>query len=166
MAKNLHELLPEQLSRDYILREILDYIDDFHHDYPKVDIPVLKHSILEKVINHEFDPEVQIRGFLRAFRHTRIFKDAFGELDKQIQAQIKAFMDGQGKDTVVKPHGFKMRPSPQAKHHFSLLDFVRGIIAKVDRVKDFLLPDGDQKAKDLPLIHEDAAATKLMEVII
>lgn len=181
MAKNLHELPREELSRDYILREILERIDDFHHDFPNVDTGVLKKSVLEKVIDREFDPNVQIRGFLRAFRRTRIFKEAFDALDKPIQAQIKAFMDGQDPDTVVQPLGFTLPPSPQAKHHFSLLDFVRrsngkrrfslldfakAIIAKADQLKDFFRPDGDKKVKNLPLVYEDAAATKLMEVII
>ena len=40
----------------------------------------LKQEVLKPVLADHFNPETQIRGFLKAFRHTLAYKAAFEEI--------------------------------------------------------------------------------------
>ena len=89
------------LVRDAILRSMLQNISDYHKRESSVKVDVLKESVLQKVIDApdpnkpdvNFDPEVQLRGFLRAFVETAAFSTKIKLLDDVTQAQIRAFID-------------------------------------------------------------------------
>lgn len=165
-------LPPERLERTNILQQILEHIEDFKDQFPKVDYAALKRDVLEPVIKEQFDPEVQIRGFLRTFQNTEIFKDAFEQIkNSELQAQINAFIQGSSAKDVVGKAGFQVSAhrSPTIKHHFSLLQrlkklLLRGIEAKED-VKEALHPKiMKANLEDLPIIYEDVNEKKIMEV--
>ena len=90
-----------ELVRDTILRSMLQNISDYHKREPSVKVDVLKESVLQKVIDApdptkpdvNFDPEVQLRGFLRAFAETAAFSTKIKLLDDVTQTQIRAFLD-------------------------------------------------------------------------
>ncbi len=89
------------LVKDAILRSMLQNISDYHKREPSVKVDVLKESVLQKVIDApdpnkpdvNFDPEVQLRGFLQAFADTAAFSTKMKLLDNVTQAQIGAFID-------------------------------------------------------------------------
>ena len=115
MAKTPEVPGVNQLERDAILRSMLHSISDYHKKEPSVKVDVLKESVLQKVIDAPdpnkpdvtFDPEVQLRGFLRAFAETTAFSTKIKVLDDVTQAQICAFRDDKNwKKTVER--GFKL----------------------------------------------------------
>ena len=90
-----------QLARDNILQSMLDHVSECQKKNPHVKIDILKESVLQKVIDApkdsndtQFDPEVQLRGFLLTFEDTPAFKAEFNILDDVTQKQISAFKDG------------------------------------------------------------------------
>ena len=90
-----------QLARDNILQSMLDHVSESQKKNPHVKIDILKQSVLQKVIDApkdsndtEFDPEVQLRGFLLTFEDTPAFKAEFNILDDVTKKQISAFKDG------------------------------------------------------------------------
>src|SRR2546423_9193503 len=113
------------LERNHILQEILDHIEDFGDGFNLVDYDALKRDVLIPVLQENFDPEVQIRGFLKAFRHTQTFQDAFTRIQSPVlKKQITTFIEGKSTEDVVAQHGFEVSsyPSAPVKHHFSLLE--------------------------------------------
>jgi len=58
------------LERTHILKEILVKVDTYAKEYNLIDYSALKDEVLRPVLKEHFDPEAQIRGFLRTFRHT------------------------------------------------------------------------------------------------
>lgn len=64
----------DHLERTFILKEILDHIDEYATENTGVDCLPLKDEVLKPVLADDFDPETQIRGFLRTFQHTSAYK--------------------------------------------------------------------------------------------
>lgn len=64
----------EHLERTSILKEILDHVDEYASEYNKIDYAPLKDEVLKPVLADDFEPETQIRGFLRTFQHTLAYK--------------------------------------------------------------------------------------------
>ena len=88
------------LARDAILQSMLDHVSEYENKYPTINFDVLKRSVLKKVIDAprndndtEFNPEVQLRGFLQTFEDTPAFKAEFTILDDVTKKQISAFKD-------------------------------------------------------------------------
>ena len=104
-----------ELVRDTILRSMLQDISDYHKREPSVKVDVLKESVLQKVIDApdpnkpdvNFDPEVQLRGFLRAFAETAAFSTKIKLLDDVTQTQIRAFLDNKDWKKTVEG-GFRL----------------------------------------------------------
>ena len=101
------------LARDAILQSMLDHISEYENKYPLVKIDALKASVLKKVIDApqtdndtEFDPEVQLRGFLQTFEDTPTFKAEFNILDDATKEQISAFKDSTDWKKTIE-HGFR-----------------------------------------------------------
>ena len=98
MAKTLVVPPTSNLARDAILQSMFDHVSEYHKKYPLIKIDVLKEKVLRQVIdapksdnNIEFNPEVQLRGFLEAFEDTPAFKAQFDILDDATKGQISAF---------------------------------------------------------------------------
>ena len=94
---------------------MLQNISDYHKREPSVKVDVLKESVLQKVIDApdpnkpdvNFDPEVQLRGFLRAFAGTAAFSTKIRLLDDVTQTQIRAFLDNKDWKKTVEG-GFRL----------------------------------------------------------
>lgn len=90
----------EGLQRDNILQEILDNIDSYVHGFEGINLAPLKHDVLKKVLEGEFNPEIQIRGLLKTFHHTHEFKAALDQIHSgDLKNKITKFIEG---DTKVK----------------------------------------------------------------
>ena len=86
------------LARDAILQSMLDHVLEYDKKYPLVQIDVLKDLVIKEVIDapknkSRFDPNVQLRGFLKTFEDTPAFKSQFDILDDATKGQIRAFKD-------------------------------------------------------------------------
>jgi hypothetical protein len=127
-TKKLDSLLPqppkENLVSHFILGEIIDHISLIHDDFPEVDIPLLKRHLWD-IRNKNVEPEGHLRGFLRVFKETKVFKDAFDELDDCMKVQLSTFIAGGGEEVIMaagrKGNQFHLPPSPAVKHHFRAL---------------------------------------------
>ena len=93
---------PEALQRNAILQSMLDNISSYEKDFPKVKVDVLKEKVLQKVLvaprtdNEEnFDPEVQLRGFLQTFEDLPAYAEQFKVLDTRTKQQISTFKDNE-----------------------------------------------------------------------
>jgi len=181
-ANGTQHSVAERLQRDYILHDILENVDRYSKEYDKVDYEPLKNDVIKKVLDEDFDPEVQIRGFLKAFRHTPAYKAAFAKIESdQLKNQINSFIEGSSPEEIVGDKGFHptKHPSPPTKHHFSLLSALKKLVSSGLEIKEFLedgkahvkefLEDGEHVSpkhylKDVPVLYEDKADTKVMEV--
>ena len=92
----------EALQRNAILKSMLANISSYEKDYPKVKVDVLKNDVLEKVLQAprtdndvDFDPEVQLRGFLRTFEDLPAYAEQFKVLDPRTKQQISTFKDNE-----------------------------------------------------------------------
>lgn len=86
------------LARDAILQSMLDHVAEYGKKYPLVKIDILKDLVIKEVIDapknkSRFDPNVQLRGFLKTFEDTPAFKSQFDILDDATKGQIIAFKD-------------------------------------------------------------------------
>jgi hypothetical protein len=158
------------LERTHILKEILDHVDEYSRDFDKVDYAALKHDVLQPVLAEHFDPETQIRGFLKTFRHTLVYKAAFARIaSPELRQQIDDFIDGKHAKDVLDGKQFHLvsHRSPPVIHHFSLLEelkkLVIGGIELKTAIKDIFHPK-HRHVKDLPILYEDAAETEVVEV--
>jgi hypothetical protein len=163
-------LRSELLERTHILKEILSHVDDYSREYDKIDYSSLKNEVLKPVLAETFDPETQIRGFLKTFRHTLVYKAAFSKIDNQeLKDRINAFIDGKGAKDVVGADGFHVasHASPPVHHHFSLLSELKKLVLSAielkEAVKDVLHPQ-HKHVKDLPVVFEDLSDTRVVEV--
>lgn len=158
------------LERTHILEEILDHVDGYSHEFDKVDFSALKEEVLKPIIAEKFDPETQIRGFLRTFKHTLAYKAAFSKIPSQeLRQQIDDFIDGQNAKAILDGKGFQLHSykSPPVVHHFSLLEelkrlLVGGLDVKA-AIKDAFHPK-HKHVKALPILYEDAGKTQVVEV--
>ena len=100
----------EELQRNAILESMLANISSYEKKFPKVKVDVLKDDVLEKVLiapkpenEEKFDPEVQLRGFLRAFEDLPAYAEQFNILDPRTKQQISTFKDNEKnwKDTDI-----------------------------------------------------------------
>ena len=168
----------ENLSSHFILGEIIDHISTLQEEFPRVKIPLLK-SHLWSIRNKDVNPETHLRGFLRVFEDTDVFKAAFEELDDGMKRQIKVFIAGGSEDQILAAgtqHGaFALPPSPPVKHHFkNLIEKVEGFFHKDKRVvngdmngvvEDPVKPLSQVTPHEgFPKIYEDKAETRTMEV--
>jgi hypothetical protein len=171
----------ENLISHFILGEIIDHIDVLQEEFPHVDIPRLKTHLWD-IRNKNVKPEPHLRGFLKVFEKTDVFKEAFEELDDGMKRQLKVFIAGGSGDQVLHAGtqhdgAFALPPSPPVKDHFKAL---------VEKVEKFFhkektngVPNGmtngvvDGAVKPLsrvtphegfPKIYEDKAETKTMKV--
>ncbi|KAF7502144.1 hypothetical protein GJ744_006980 [Endocarpon pusillum] len=153
----------KELNNRFILGQIIDHVKELVEDFPGVDISELRKQLVN-VQDHRFEPETQIRGFLRAFRHTPVFSHAFEELSDRTKSQLEAFMEGKSAEDVI-GHAkfFYPAPSPAVKHHFRLLDFFKSL-KKRSGPGEETDTAALAKAQGLPIIYEDKARTKIMEV--
>jgi len=160
------------LERNNILQQILDHITDFQDQFTTVNYDALKKDVLLPVIQGHFDPEVQIRGFLKTFEDTPAFKAAFKEIKSpELQSHILAFIAGGKSQDVVAQTGFQVsgHPSGPVKHHFSLLAALKKLVVGglhlKDAIHDALHADAiESHLKDLPIVYEDDGKSKAMEV--
>jgi hypothetical protein len=174
IAPNIRAPSTALLERNNILQQILEHVSDFQDQFPTVDYEALKRDVLLPVLQARFDPEVQIRGFLRTFEHTPAFQTAFQEIKSpELQSQILAFIAGGKSQEVVAQNGFRVltHPSGPVKHHFSLLTELKKIVLKglhlKDTIHDAFHADAiDSHLKNLPIVYEDDANKKVMEVSI
>lgn len=158
------------LERTHILHEILDHVDEYSREFNKVDYSALKDEVLKPVIAEHFDPETQIRGFLKTFRHTLAYKAAFAKINSpELRQQIDEFVEGKNAKQVVEHKGFHVgsHESPGVTHHFSLLEelkklLVDGLEIKTV-IKDIFHPK-HKHVKNLPILYEDASETQVVEV--
>ena len=187
-----HATTCEGLQRDNILQEILDNINSYAHGFEGVNLAPLKHDVLQKVLNGEFNPEVQIRGLLKTFHHTHEFKAALDQIKSHdLRTKITCFIEGDAANDVVHESGFNpvQHPSPSTVHHFSLLETLKKLVEKAESVTheveedvhDALRSDSPDSAeifqavleqehskhfKNLPLLFEDENERDYMNVII
>ncbi|ORY15953.1 hypothetical protein BCR34DRAFT_557894 [Clohesyomyces aquaticus] len=140
------------LERDHILQEIFDHVEDYAGEYNKVDYSALKNEVLKPVIAEEFNPETQIRGFLRTFQHTLAYKAAFSKIQSsELKDQIHDFIEGKGAKDVIGDKEFHLgsHKSPPVVHHFSLLEELKKLVVNSLELK--------------AAIKDDAAGTKVVE---
>jgi len=133
----------DKLNGHWILGEILDHISEFVDDFPNIDFNHLN-TLISDVRDHKADTETQLRLFLKVFRKTKKYKQAFKLLDPQVRQQIDNFIES-GSASEVTKSGFEVLPSPAAIHHFKSLKSIF-------------------KWEHAPKIYEDKARTKVMEV--
>ncbi|KAF2478349.1 uncharacterized protein BDR25DRAFT_330802 [Lindgomyces ingoldianus] len=157
------------LERDHILQEILEHVEEYSGEYDKVDYSALKNDVLKPVIAEEFNPETQIRGFLKAFQHTLVYKTAFAKIQSpELKDQISDFIEGKQAKEVVGDKEFHLvsHKSPPVVHHFSLLEELKKLVINglewKAAVKDVFHPK-HKHVKSLPILYEDAADTKVVE---
>lgn len=138
-TKKLDTLLPKppqhNLVSHFILGEIIDHIDLIHPDFPEVDVPLLKKHLWD-IRNTKVDPQVHLRGFLKVFQKTKVYTDAYKELDDGMKIQLETFIAGGGEQIVMAAGGkgnvFHLPPSPPVKHHFK--EMVKKIEEEVEKV--------------------------------
>ena len=162
-----HPQLPtppaEKLNPHFILGEIRDYIRDFSDLFPFVDLDILFDQATA-VRRKNVDAEVQVRQFLKAFKKTDTFKDAFQQLDSDTQHKVQAFSDGHSAASVTKKSGFSLPASPATQHHFRLLDLFDSLFHHHDEHKE-QQPHGTAKdTRTPPVIYEDQDQRQVMKV--
>jgi len=174
----------ENLNSHFILGGIIDHIGLIADDFPHVKVPLLK-SHLWDIRNKYVDPETHLRGFLKVFEETPVFKEAFAQLDDGVKTQLNTFIAGGDEKVVMAARGkgnaFHLPPSPPVKHHFrEIEEKIRKLESKVtglfhhqhtnsvDSATNGVTNRHVEKAvvaeKDFPLMNEDEAETKTMEV--
>ncbi|KAK8066224.1 hypothetical protein PG997_012971 [Apiospora hydei] len=105
-----------ELQRNRILQDIHDHIGESRYR-SYVDPDLLKHEVIDPVLQNDFDPQVQIRGILRALRDTLTFKLALQNIEPpELRNQVKAFLEGDTAEEVVNRKDFKF-PGSHTIHH-------------------------------------------------
>ena len=161
-----------RLERNNILQDIIDNIEQFREKFHLVDYRTLKDDVLKPVLAGDFDPEVQIRGFLRTFRRTEVFQAALEDIGSpDLKDQIQAFADGRSAKQVVQKGGINVsrHASPPVKSHFSLLERLKELVLRGLHLQEKIVKDAHVKEKhghlaDLPIVYEDSDKKKVIEV--
>lgn len=158
------------LERSHILKEILQHVDEYSKQFDRIDYPALKEEVLKPVLAEAFNPETQIRGFLKTFRNTLVYKAAFSKIESQdLREQIDDFINGKSSKDVVHGKEFHLvsHKSPPVHHHFSLLSELKKLVLSAIElkaaIKDAFHPK-HKHVKGLPIIFEDTSDTKVVEV--
>lgn len=188
-SKQLDDLLPappkENLTTNFILSEIISQIDLISDQFPLIDIPLLK-SHLWDIANKNVDPKLHLRGFLKVFQKTKVFKEAYEELDDDMKKSLDVFLAGGGEKEVLAASekggkdGFVLPASPAVKNHFKdlrekieeVLHHGHGHHEHVNGTTNGVVTNGLVKkveekvveSKELPRIFEDEKETRTMEV--
>ncbi|MCJ1290300.1 hypothetical protein MMC34_001836 [Xylographa carneopallida] len=149
-----------KLNNHFILKEIIDHVQELGDDFPNINLEELI-TQLTQVNSKKCDPEVQLRGFLKVFQDTPMYRKEYSELESTTQGQLHEFINGGSAADVVKERGFALQPSPAAKHHFKFLDSLKALFAKTDNIESL---ETSLKAAKVPLIYENDARSELMEV--
>ena len=164
-------LRSESLERTNILTNILSEVDFYSDKFDLIDFTALKTEVLEPLLADTFDPETQIRGFLKTLRHTLAYEEAFSQIEsQQLRDQIDGFIDGLCAKDVVGAEAFDIvsHPSPPVQHHFSLISelkrWVHGLFGVVGTLHEAVHPHHGQHVKDLPTVFENVNETKVVEV--
>jgi len=158
------------LERDHILQEILAHIGDYADKFANIDYDAFKADVLKPILAEHFDPETQIRGFLKTFQHTTVYKSAIANIESpELRKQIETFTKGVPAKDVVGEKGFQVQAhaSPPVVHHFSLLGELKKLVVGKLQFVNFLkycFSDKRKHVKKLPKLYEDAANTKVVEV--
>ncbi|KAJ6118506.1 hypothetical protein N7471_013126 [Penicillium samsonianum] len=154
---------PSELERNHILNDIVENIENrFARKYNLVDYGTLKKEVLIPVIEKEFNSEIQLRGFLRAFRNTSAFKNSFESIgDPTLKKQITAFIEGKPSDDAVRNHDFEVSGHPSLLSVFKNL-FVCALQLK-EAIKN-IFPSRHRYVQDLPEFWEDEEQT--MKVVV
>jgi len=118
--------------------------------FSKIDYDTLERDILQKVLDHDFDPAFQIRGFVKLLCNTPHYQDEFVKLSPSLQTQVQNFI----KD-------------PNYKGDINALDFkiLDHKVAKPGPIKS-LVAKFSHHMHDLPVVYEDEQNHKVMEVKI
>lgn len=188
---------PHILQRDHILRDILAHVDAYARPLssPSFDTAPLKDDVLRPVLRGAFDPEVQLRGFLRALRHTPAFTEALADISNEtLRERVRAFADGKSAREVLGGETFVM---PTARHarvvrrsgtkgqegqeelegnegKQLVVGASQGIVVKIlDAARELFgcclsarVKEGETDTHELPKVYEDEARAKIMEVRI
>lgn len=173
-----HPLSVGTLQRDHILHQILEHIDDAKYK-DHVDTIPLKDEVIGPILNKKFDPQVQIRGILRAMQPTLAFKSALQNIEQpELRSQIKDFLEGKTAQEVTGNNDFKL-PCSHSIHlagatkkaqssviKRSLFDVLKNLILKILNVKSFVTSFLRDEAKPYskPQIWEDKAKSRAIEV--
>lgn len=156
-----------KLNNHYILGEIIDHVGELSGEFPKVDLEELI-SQLTQVKSKNFNPEVQLRGFLKVFKKTRTYQDGYSKLDGPTKSRLDAFIQGRSAADVTGQEIPILQPRPTANHRSKLLGIIRRLLGFLQRLhihKSGVKNLGkDLKATKAPLIYEDEERTKLIKV--
>lgn len=158
------------LERDHILKEILDQIGDYAERFNTIDYDSFKDDVLKPILAENFNPETQIRGYLKAFQHTTAYKNAYSQIQSpELKQQIDAFLRGTSAKDIIGEKGFHVQAhrSPPVVHHFSLLEELKKLVVGKLKLRTFLQYIFSPKRKHvikLPKLYEDAAGIKAVEV--
>jgi hypothetical protein len=174
---------PEKLEEHYILGEIIEHLEEFkdelHNSYRNIELGLLR-QLLVDVRNHSVEPQTVLRRFLKVYKETQVYQNAYSHLDESTKAQIDAFIDAKPEHHFLQKDDegksvFHLPPSAPAKHHFKdIIDRVfhhehhevgpvpNGVSAASAETRT----NGVVKpvATDLPVIYEDEKKTMKMEV--
>jgi hypothetical protein len=173
---------PGNLNDHYILGEIIDNIaelhDDLHDRYPAIDLDILRSQLIN-IRNHNVEPKEHLRSFLKVYQKTKVYRDAFAQLDETTKSQIDAFISGEPEERVLRQDAagenvFHLPPSPPVKHHFKeLIDRLLHRHQDHDHENGTLngLASGAANGAErrpivagLPVIYENTERTMIMEV--
>ncbi|KAK7966852.1 uncharacterized protein PG986_001129 [Apiospora aurea] len=166
-----------ELQRNRILQDIRDHIGESRYR-SHVDPDTLKHEVLDPVLQNDFDPQVQIRGILKALRHTLTFKLALQNIESpELRNQIQAFLDGDTAEEVVGRKDIKF-PGSHTIHHpaaakeaqtsavkQSLFAVLKNILLKILNVKGLVTSyfrDRTQPPSSLEIWEDEAKSKKLV----
>ncbi|KAF2711582.1 hypothetical protein K504DRAFT_532151 [Pleomassaria siparia CBS 279.74] len=160
------------LERTHILEEILNHVSEYSQIYDKIDYDSLKEEVLKPVLAEAFDPQIQIRGFLKTFRYTVAYKEAFSKIESpELRSQIDEFVEGKQANDIVGDKEFHLvsHRSAPVVHHFSLLselkELVLGGLELKAVIKDILHPQ-HRYVKDLPIVYGNEKDTEIVEVCL
>jgi hypothetical protein len=165
-----NSLTSDVLERTHILEEILERVDEYAGIFDKVDYSALKDEVLKPVLAEDFDPETQIRGFLRTFRHTLAYKAAFSKIAyPSLRVQINEFIDGKQSKEVVGGKEFHLIPhkSPPVVHHLSVLGELKKLLLdglEVKKAVKNVLHPKHKHVKILPVLYESSTSGQVVEV--
>lgn len=67
------------LNNHFILGEIIDHVRELDRDFPNVG-PEEQIDQLTNTRSHKFDPEAQLRGSLKVFEKTSLYKNGYSKL--------------------------------------------------------------------------------------
>jgi hypothetical protein len=116
--------------------------------FNKIDYDVLETDILQKVLDHDFNPAFQIRGYVKLLCNTPHYQDEFQKLSPTLQTQVQTFIKDPKYKGDINALDFKV-----LDHKVSKPGPIQSLVAKFS-----------QHMHDLPLVYEDQQKQKVVEV--